>query len=64
MYRKPEKLEQYDIDKLVTAKKLLLDVYNYYGDFPPTKRKMKRLYTIISKLEILLELDSKDGQIL
>ena len=48
---------QYDHDKMERAKQLLLDVLNYnYGDSRMT-RKIKRLETIIIKLEVLQNME-------
>lgn len=47
----------YDQDKLEKAKGLLMEVFNYnYGDTRMT-RKVRRLETIISKLEFLQNME-------
>lgn len=44
---------EYDMDLLEQARKLLIKVYEYnYGE-PSMRGKVKRLETIISKIEIL-----------
>lgn len=44
---------KYDMNLLEEAKKLLLKVYEYnYGE-PSMRSKVKRLETIISKIEVL-----------
>lgn len=48
---------QYDYDKMEKAKQLLIDVLNYHYGNPRLTRKIKRLETIIIKLEILQNLD-------
>ena len=54
---KQKQFTQRDHDKLEKAKQLLLDVLNdHYGD-PEMDRRMKRLETIIIKLEVLQNLD-------
>lgn len=49
----------YDDDKLAKAKRLLLDVYEYYYSAPGWARKVKRLETIIAKLESLENMEEK-----
>ncbi len=53
----PTKFEPYDMDKLQKAKDLLQAVLNYYYGFQPMKSKVKRLETIIVKLETLQNLE-------
>lgn len=54
---KKGKFEQLDYDKMAKAKSLLLDVLSYhYGD-PNMSGKVKRLETIIAKLETLENMD-------
>lgn len=48
---------QYDHDRLERAKQLLLDVLNHHYGNPKMERKMKRLETIIVKLEVLQNSD-------
>lgn len=48
------KYDEYDMNKLREAHKLLNEVYEYNYDYPPLESKQSRLCTIISKLEILL----------
>lgn len=49
-----DKFDEFDMNKLKKAKKLLVEVYEFNFGFPPTKSKVKRLETIINKLEQLL----------
>ncbi len=51
------KFHRYDLDKLAKAKTLLMEVLNYYYGGPGMARKVKRLETIIAKLETLENLD-------
>lgn len=48
---------RYDHDKLAKAKSMLLDVLYYHYGNPRMTRKLKRLETIIAKLEVLQNLD-------
>lgn len=49
-------LEEYDLDQMEKAKQLLMKVYTYhYGD-SKMRSQIKRLETIISKIEILQNL--------
>lgn len=54
---KRNQFEEFDLKKLLNALRLLKEVYNYYYDFPPMRRKNNRLETIIKKLETLLDMD-------
>lgn len=51
-----EKFEFYDLEQLERAKTMLDQVYNYYYDAPFVKKEMKRLLTIIAKLDTLIDL--------
>lgn len=48
---------QYDHDKMEKAKQLLLDVLNHHYGNPQMARKMKRLETVIIKLEVLQNME-------
>ena len=53
---KYHKLDEYDIDLMEKAKQLLIKVYEYhYGD-SYMRKEIKRLETIISKIETLQNL--------
>ena len=52
----PVKFSEYDQDKLQKAKRLLIEVYEYYYGVPGMRQELNRLDTIISKLEILQNL--------
>lgn len=45
--------DQYDLDKMAKAKTLLLEVLEYNDGGPRMGRKVRRLKTIIEKLEVL-----------
>ena len=47
--------EEYDLIKLREALRLLTEVYEYYYDYPPTKKLESRLLTIINKLQYLID---------
>ena len=47
-------LEEYDIKKLVEARNLVKYVYEYYWGAPGYRGKVKRLETILRKLNELL----------
>lgn len=47
------KFDNYDLDKLAKAKTLLMEVLNYNYGAPGMTSKVKRLETIIAKLETL-----------
>lgn len=49
------KIEEYDLQKLRKARRLIDEVYNYYYGFNPTRSQYKRLETILSKLDYLIE---------
>lgn len=52
----------YDMGLLQEAKKLLLEVYEYnYGE-PSMRSKVKRLETIISKIEVLQQTNENKKQ--
>jgi hypothetical protein len=51
MVKDISKLEEYDLIKLKKAKKLILEVCEYYYGYPYTRKQVKRLETIIKKLE-------------
>ena len=51
--------EEYDLVKLRKAHRLLMEVYEYYYDYPPTKKMESRLLTIINKLEYLINANGK-----
>lgn len=51
--RNPRIFEEYDLDKMKKAKRLLIEVYEYYYGAPGMASKVKRLETIISKIETL-----------
>ena len=53
----PVKFSQYDQDKLQKAKRLLIEVYEYYYGVPGMRREINRLDTIIAKLETLQNLN-------
>ena len=48
-------IEEYDLIKLREARKLINEVYNYYYGFNPLRSQNKRLETILSKLDYLIE---------
>lgn len=50
------KFDQYDHDQLEKAKQLLIKVYEYHYGAPGMASKIKRLETIIAKLETLQNL--------
>ena len=53
--RNLHKLEEYDKQKLLEAKKLINIVYTYhYGD-SYMRKEIKRLETILSKLDFLIQ---------
>ena len=53
---------KYDMNLLEEAKKLLLKVYEYnYGE-PSMRSKVKRLETIISKIEVLQQTNENKEQ--
>lgn len=53
---------KYDMNLLEEAKKLLLKVYEYnYGE-PSMRSKVKRLETIISKIEVLQQTNENEEQ--
>lgn len=55
--RNPHALEEYDLELLAQARKLLLKVYEYhYGD-SYMRKELGRLGTIIKKLEALYNID-------
>ena len=49
------KIEEYDLRKLQQAKKLIYDVYLYYYGAPRMKNEVRRLETIINKIDFLLK---------
>lgn len=53
--RNIHKLEEYDLIKLREARKLINEVYNYYYGFTPVRSQYKRLETILSKLDYLIQ---------
>ena len=53
MTRNLEEFEEYDMNKINKAKQLLVEVYGYYYGFSPMNRKVKRLETIIKKIDEL-----------
>lgn len=53
---KNDTFDQYDNDKLQKAKRLLIEVYESNYSVPRMSGKVKRLNTIIVKLEILQNL--------
>lgn len=56
------KFEEYDIEKLKKAKKILQEVLDYYYCYTPTRTYAKRLDTIVIKLNELIELNEEAGQ--
>lgn len=52
--------DQYDYDKMAKAKGLLMDVLNYNYGAPRMGRYVKRLETIIEKLEILENMEFEE----
>lgn len=47
------KFDNYDMEKLAKAKRLLMEVYDYNNGGRLMGKKVKRLETIIIKLEVL-----------
>ena len=46
--------DEYDLNKLKKAKKLVTEVYEYNYGAPYTSKELKKLKTIICKLDILI----------
>lgn len=57
MSKDSRKFDNYDMEKLQKAKSLLLEVHAYYFCAPGYARKVKRLETILAKLEALQNLN-------
>lgn len=54
--QEPHKLGEYDLDLIEKARKLLFQVYEYhYGDYKMQK-EIRRLQTIINKIDSLKEI--------
>lgn len=54
------KLSEYDINKLDDAKKIIQSVYEYNYGSPKCKTHIKRLETILKKLNELIELNRNE----
>lgn len=52
--------DEYDIEKLKEARKILQKVLEYYYGHNPTRKYWRRLDTIVIKLNELIELQSKE----
>lgn len=52
--------DEYDTQKIIAAKKLLLEVQEYNFGTPAQQRKLKRLDTIIAKIDELIQIDSEE----
>lgn len=50
-------LEEYDLRKLEAAKQTLIEIHGYYYSAPRMSKKVKRLETIIKKIEELQKND-------
>lgn len=60
-FRRYHELGEYDRDKLKNARRDILSVYEYhYGD-SYMRKEIKRLETIISKIDYLLQQFEKSG---
>ena len=55
----PERMSDYDLARIEEAKKLLTKVYEYYYGSTPFRPHVKRLETILKKLEELKNLETK-----
>ena len=51
----PNEIEEFDMRKLQKAKKLISEVYEYYYGAPRMGQVVRRLKTIIDKLDFLLK---------
>lgn len=49
------KIEEFDLQKLQKAKKLIIEVYEYYYGAPRMGKEVRRLETIMNKIDYLLE---------
>lgn len=60
--RKLHILEEYDLQQLQQAKKIITKVYEYhYGD-SYMRKEIKRLETILSKIDFLLRSNSNENK--
>lgn len=55
-----QKIEEFDVRKLQEARKLICEVYEYYYGAPRMGKEVRRLETIMNKIDFLL--NGKDDE--